>query len=278
MKRLLFALLLFLGSALSLFAADATLSTTTCPGSGCQTTTLSGVGSVAVQVSGTFVGILAFEASVDGTNYSSVLMSAIGSGGGASSSQLPGMWSGNVLGAVYFRVRFAQYTSGTASVSTVAASNPTTLAASTAVIGHTIVDAAPTTAVTGAFFQATQPISIASAPTTPVTGTFFQATQPVSVAATLTTQMSGWSFTNIITNATTVVKSGAGVLHCVTVNGLGTTETATIFDNTAGSGTKVGTVSVSAVGQTGCYDVSFATGLTIVTAGSLAADITVSWR
>ena len=37
--------------------------------------------------------------------------------------------------------------------------------------------------VTGAFWQATQPVSLASAPTTPVTGTFWQATQPVSVAS-----------------------------------------------------------------------------------------------
>src|SRR5713101_9797995 len=38
------------------------------------------------------------------------------------------------------------------------------------VFGHVIVDTAPTTAVTGTFFQATQPVS----------GTFFQSTQPVS--------------------------------------------------------------------------------------------------
>ncbi len=34
--------------------------------------------------------------------------------------------------------------------------------------------------VSGTFWQATQPVSIASMPSTPVTGTFFQATQPVS--------------------------------------------------------------------------------------------------
>lgn len=34
--------------------------------------------------------------------------------------------------------------------------------------------------VSGSFFQATQPVSLAVAPTTPVTGTFWQATQPVS--------------------------------------------------------------------------------------------------
>lgn len=37
--------------------------------------------------------------------------------------------------------------------------------------------------VSGAFFQATQPVSIAAMPTTPVTGTFFQATQPISATA-----------------------------------------------------------------------------------------------
>lgn len=51
-------------------------------------------------------------------------------------------------------------------------------------IPHVVVDTAPTTAVTGAFFQATQPVSLATAPTTPVTGTFWQATQPVSGTVT----------------------------------------------------------------------------------------------
>mgnify|MGYP001584261292 CR=1 FL=1 len=42
--------------------------------------------------------------------------------------------------------------------------------------------------VTGTFFQATQPVSLATAPTTPVTGTFWQATQPVSGTFWQTTQ------------------------------------------------------------------------------------------
>jgi len=40
-----------------------------------------------------------------------------------------------------------------------------------------------TIGVTGTFWQATQPVSIATMPTTPVTGTFWQATQPVSIAS-----------------------------------------------------------------------------------------------
>ena len=38
-------------------------------------------------------------------------------------------------------------------------------------------------AVTGTFWQATQPVSIATMPTTPVTGTFWQTTQPVSISS-----------------------------------------------------------------------------------------------
>jgi len=45
----------------------------------------------------------------------------------------------------------------------------------------------PSTPVTGTFWQATQPISIASMPSTPVTGTFWQTTQPVSIASTAVT-------------------------------------------------------------------------------------------
>lgn len=49
---------------------------------------------------------------------------------------------------------------------------------------HVNVDSAPTTAVTGTFFQATQPVSgTFFQATQPVSGTFFQATQPVSAAS-----------------------------------------------------------------------------------------------
>src|ERR1035437_4855164 len=40
--------------------------------------------------------------------------------------------------------------------------------------------------VSGAFWQATQPVSIATMPTTPVTGTFWQTTQPISGAVSFT--------------------------------------------------------------------------------------------
>lgn len=84
-----------------------------------------------------------------------------------------------------------------------------------------------------------------------------------------------FSYANITSATTTTVKSGSGFLHAITIN---TTAagTITIYDNTAGSGTKIGTLEASVGEQTFTYNVAFSTGLTIVTAA--ASDITVSYR
>lgn len=108
------------------------------------------------------------------------------------------------------------------------------------------------------------------------------ASLPVVIASnqsTLTTQMAGWSFQNITTSTTTTVKSGAGVLHIVNVNTLGTVaSTTTVYDNTAGSGTKIATINSLTLSGPFQYDIAFATGLTLVTTGTAAPDITVSYR
>lgn len=87
-----------------------------------------------------------------------------------------------------------------------------------------------------------------------------------------------FSYSNLATNATTTVKSGAGYLHTLVINTKGTATTATIYDNTAGSGTKIATVDTTLSTTAFVYDVSFATGLTVVTAGTTPADLTVSYR
>ena len=87
-----------------------------------------------------------------------------------------------------------------------------------------------------------------------------------------------FNYTNITTDATTTIKSGSGILHNICLNGVTAAEVITIYDNTAASGTKIGTITVP-TGQTiGCqrYDVAFKTGLTIVTA-TQTGDVTVSW-
>ena len=88
-----------------------------------------------------------------------------------------------------------------------------------------------------------------------------------------------FSNTNITTATTTTVKSGAGVLHQVTVNTKGTiASTITIYDNTAGSGTKIGTIDSLNLAGAFAYDVGFTTGLTLVTTGTVAPDISVVYR
>ena len=85
-------------------------------------------------------------------------------------------------------------------------------------------------------------------------------------------------YTNITTNATTTVKSGNGKLIRIIFNGPVATGTVTIYDNTAASGTKIGTITTPASPQPQSieFGLSFNTGLTIVTA-TAAQDITVVW-
>lgn len=77
----------------------------------------------------------------------------------------------------------------------------------------------------------------------------------------------------IATATTTLVKTGAGVLHSITI-----TETAagaiTVYDNTAASGTIKAVLKASLVEGTYNLDIAFATGLTIVTAAN--SKLTVS--
>ncbi len=80
------------------------------------------------------------------------------------------------------------------------------------------------------------------------------------------------SYLNMAAGATTTVKSGAGVLFAVIVNNPGTTITLTLYDNTAGSGTKIATIALAA-GQTLPYGLNFGTGLTAVLSGT--ADVTI---
>ena len=108
-------------------------------------------------------------------------------------------------------------------------------------------------------------------PTMDATGRGCSATSPSTL---------GWyTYNNITTDTKTTVKSGAGVLHTITFNNPAATEVVTIFDNTAASGTKIGTITTPAspVPVTITYDVNFATGLTLLTA-TAAGDITVSFK
>lgn len=93
-------------------------------------------------------------------------------------------------------------------------------------------------------------------------------------------EAAGSPFSHIATNTTTTVKSGAGIFHkmCVGTKGA-SANTATIYDNTAGSGTVIAIVdTVNITSQCLQFDLAFATGLTVVTATGTAADLTFVYR
>lgn len=103
-------------------------------------------------------------------------------------------------------------------------------------------------------------------------------------AVTIEGHLAPFSYAHLSGNGTSTVKSGAGVLGNVCVNNNDTGGSATIYDNTAGSGTVIGVINVGAdslstVGPV-CldYHVSFSTGLTVVTAGSSSNDVTVTYK
>lgn len=112
-------------------------------------------------------------------------------------------------------------------------------------------------------------------------GTVIALLKTIATAALDTTPVQTFAsntYFNITSNATNTIKSGAGTLMSITVNNPGTTEVLTIYDNTAGSGTKIGTVSVGTAIATLTYNVAFTTGLTIISSGAGTGDWTVSYR
>ena len=98
-------------------------------------------------------------------------------------------------------------------------------------------------------------------------------------------------YSNIVGNSTTTVKSGSGRLHGIMINKNWTGGTATIYDNTAGSGTKIATIDfgspsgglLSTTGlptptMIGPLGLEFSTGLTVVTSGSSSNNITILYQ
>lgn len=82
---------------------------------------------------------------------------------------------------------------------------------------------------------------------------------------------------NMVGAATTTWKIGSGRLHRIVVNNSNVNGTITVYDNTAASGTKLATITLTAAALapvTVDYGVDFNTGLTIVTSAA-ATDITV---
>lgn len=87
-------------------------------------------------------------------------------------------------------------------------------------------------------------------------------------------------YTNINSNTTTQVKSGAGYLHTITINTAGaSSNTISVYDATSGTTSPIAIINgTAAAGSTLHFDINFQNGLRIITATGTAADITVSWE
>lgn len=88
---------------------------------------------------------------------------------------------------------------------------------------------------------------------------------------------SGYSSANYTTTNTFLTKTGAGVLHSITINTAGVTSSVVLYDGLSAAGTKIATVSTLAQ-NTVVFDAAFAVGLTVVNQGGTPADITVLYR
>ena len=105
-------------------------------------------------------------------------------------------------------------------------------------------------------------------------GSVAASTQPTSSAF-----IPVYNVTYITTNTTTTALSGAGVLHTFCVTDLGAmSNLATVYDNTAGSGTVIALFDTVTFDGCAELDARVTTGITVVTATGTAPEITLTYR
>lgn len=116
---------LFLGSSVGAQIDNTkTLSSATCPGTGCMVVGTASVGGIGVQVTGTFSGTLTFKATVKNTtdcsssDFTVINMTPIAATTAVTTTTGTGQWQGGVGGTSYFCVVFTSYSSGSAVITT----------------------------------------------------------------------------------------------------------------------------------------------------------------
>lgn len=116
---------------LPLLSPAATISSTTCASpntTGCVTISFTNypgtVSAVGTQVTGTWVGTIEFQGSVDGTTFTPLRGYPVGGGVYASDTSSNGAWTVLTASMLYFRVRATAWTSGSATVSLHVTSSP----------------------------------------------------------------------------------------------------------------------------------------------------------
>ena len=87
-----------------------------------------------------------------------------------------------------------------------------------------------------------------------------------------------YNYTNMAAQASTLLRTGPGVLHAVTFNKPIATSVLTLYDGLTTGGTKIATITIPASPMTPpfIYDVAFSVGLLAVM-GTADMDVTISW-
>lgn len=209
---------------------------------------VSGMETLLLYVSGITTATITVEGDLPTTNFTALVVKNVTTGQLSSTITANGLYAVHIPGLLTVRARISSYTSGTI-----------------------IVTGTATAAANHGDVQNVQLRDTLSAVNDGVTAYPY-----------------GHSYVNITTNTTTTVKTGAGVLRGITVNNPALLTvanlTVTIYDNTAASGTKLGTFTVpfgltTALPFRLTYESAFTTGLTIVTAGpTVTGDLTVEYR
>lgn len=196
-----------------------------------------------LEVTGTFVATVTFEASKDDSVWYAISCTYIGSTVISTSTTTTGLYRISVGGVKSIRARVT-WTSGTS---------------------ITIKGAA----------------TIADAPTKLVNSLLPYTIAGEDIPNDVLKVESRYSFANITTQTTTVVKTGAGLLKRIVFGKSLASGVVAIYDNTAGSGTLISTITFPAVllSDVNYYDFecAVATGITVVTSGA-TQDITVIYR
>lgn len=144
---------------LSGVASAQDISTTTCPGAGCVDLNTSGQGSIGIQVTGTWVGTITFQSSVNGSTFTSFLVLPSNSTTQVSTTTANGIWQSAVAGLKTVRVVFTAYTSGTATVVYRVTQVAKTFGASSGGGSGTVTSVATTSPITGGTFTTTGTIA-----------------------------------------------------------------------------------------------------------------------
>jgi hypothetical protein len=106
--------------------------------------------------------------------------------------------------------------------------------------------------------------------------------KPVVLGVSGIITQDGYNYINITTQTTTLIKTGAGILHAIIINSHAASATIEMDDALSHTTPKIGTITLpgtitSAIPISLEYDIKFSTGLSITT-GTANADITVVWK